>query len=53
MTTDPGDQLDPTQPLSLSDLIDDDDESIHHATDAERAAMAHEQEHTSTSDISS
>ena len=26
MTTNPGDQLDPTQPFSLSDLLDDDDE---------------------------
>jgi hypothetical protein len=28
MTTNPGDQLDPTQPFSLSDLFDDDDEGV-------------------------
>ncbi len=28
MTTKPGDELDPTQPFSLSDLIDDDDQGV-------------------------
>jgi hypothetical protein len=35
MTTDPGDQLDPTQPFSLSDLIDGDDEGVSLETAAE------------------
>jgi hypothetical protein len=41
MTTDPADDLDPTQPFSLSDLFDDDEPD---AMEAERAAVAREQE---------
>ena len=33
MTTNPGDELDPTQPFSLSDLIDDDDDSLQDTAD--------------------
>lgn len=28
MATNPGDELDPTQPFSLSDLMDDDDQGV-------------------------